>query len=61
MSTFTHGPDALGTNVLSVALIGPEEQHRKAVARALSGQANVAREFSSYPELDDLPRILGGL
>ena len=58
MSTFTHGPDALGTNVLSVALIGPEEQHRKAVARALSGQANVAREFSSYPELDDLPRIL---
>lgn len=59
MSTFTHDPDALGTNVLSVALIGPEEQRRKAVALALAGpQANVTREFSFYPELDDLPRIL---
>ena len=35
MSTFTHDPDALGSNVLSVALIGPEEQRRKAVASAL--------------------------
>jgi pilus assembly protein CpaE len=59
MSTVTRDPDALGTNVLSVALIGPEEQRRKAVARALAGpQANVAREFSSYPDLDDVPRLL---
>jgi pilus assembly protein CpaE len=61
MSTFTQNPDALGTNVLSVALIGPEETGRKAMARALSGpQANVTREFASYPELDDIPRLLEG-
>ncbi|HEV2274064.1 MAG TPA: AAA family ATPase [Acidobacteriaceae bacterium] len=59
MSTFTHDPDALGTNVLSVALIGPEEQRRKAVAGALSGsQASVTREFASYPDLDDVPRLI---
>ena len=59
MSTFTQDPDALGANVLSVALIGPEEQRRKAVASALAGsQANVTREFASYPELDDVPRLL---
>ena len=51
MSTFTHDPDALGANVLSVALIGPAEQRRKAVASALAGsQASVTREFPSYPE-----------
>ncbi|HVJ07449.1 MAG TPA: AAA family ATPase [Acidisarcina sp.] len=59
MSTPTQDPDALGTNVLSVALIGPEEHRRKAVARALAGpQASVTREFSSYPGLDDVPRLL---
>ena len=39
MPTSTQDPDALGTNVLSVALIGPEEQRRKAVASALAGLA----------------------
>lgn len=59
MPTTTHDPDALGTNVLSVALIGPEEQRRKAIASALTGpQASVTRELSSYPELDDLPKLL---
>ena len=59
MSTFTHDPDALGANVLSVALIGPAEQCRKAMANALAGtQASVTREFSSYPSLDDVPRLL---
>ena len=59
MSTFTHDPDALGSKVLSVALIGPQEQRRKAVASALVGsQASVAREFTSYPGFDDVPRIL---
>jgi pilus assembly protein CpaE len=59
MSTFTHGPDSLDVHVMSVALIGPEEQRREAVARALAGsQANVTREFTSYPELDDLPQLL---
>jgi pilus assembly protein CpaE len=59
MSTFTHDPDALGSKVLSVALIGPQEQRRKAVAGALAGsQASVAREFTSYPGFDDVPRML---
>jgi pilus assembly protein CpaE len=59
MSTFAHGPDSLDVHVLSVALIGPDEQRRNAVARALAGsQANVTREFASYPELDDVPHLL---
>jgi pilus assembly protein CpaE len=59
MSTFTHDPDALGSKVLSVALIGPQEQRRKAVASALAGsQASVTREFTSYPGFDDVPRML---
>jgi len=59
MSTFTQGPDALNVHVLSVALIGPEQQRRQAVAMVLAGsQASVTREFSSYPELDDVPQLL---
>lgn len=59
MHTYTHDPDALSANDLSVALIGPQELRRKAVASTLvRPQANVSREFSSYPDLDDLPRIL---
>jgi pilus assembly protein CpaE len=59
MSTFTQDPDALGTNVLSVALIGPEEQRRQALARVLSGTlGSITREFSSYPALDDVPQLL---
>ncbi len=59
MSTSAHGPDTLDIHVLSVALIGPEEQRRNAVASALAGsQASVTREFSSYPELDDVPQLL---
>jgi len=61
MSTFTHGPDALGAKVLSVALIGPQEQRRQAIASALAGsQAGVTREFTSYPGFDDVPRLLEG-
>ncbi|MGH9616860.1 MAG: AAA family ATPase [Acidobacteriaceae bacterium] len=61
MSTFTQDRDALGAKVLSIALIGPEEQRRKSMARALAGsQANVTHEFTSYPDLDDVPRILEG-
>lgn len=59
MSTFAHGPDSLDVHVLSVALIGPDEPRRDAVARALAGsQANVTREFASYPDLDDVPQLL---
>jgi pilus assembly protein CpaE len=59
MPTSTKDPDALESKVLSVALIGAEERRRNAVAKALAGaQANVIREFSAYPELDDVPRLL---
>jgi pilus assembly protein CpaE len=59
MSTSAQGRDTLDVHVMSVALIGPQEQRRKAVAHALAGsQANVAREFTSYPELDDVPQLL---
>src|ERR1700748_1966877 len=59
MSTSAPGPDMLDIHVMSVALIGPEEQRRRAVASALAGsQANLAREFSTYPELDDVPQLL---
>ena len=59
MSTSAQGPDMLDIHVMSVALIGPEEQRRKAVASALAeSQANVTQEFASYPELDDVPQLL---
>jgi pilus assembly protein CpaE len=59
MSTPTQDPDALGANLLTIALIGPEQQRRGAVAMALSGlQAGMTREFSSYPELDEVPKIM---
>jgi pilus assembly protein CpaE len=59
MSTFTQDTDTLGANVLSVALIGPEESRRREVAIAVAGpQASVAREFRAYPELDDVPKLL---
>ena len=56
---FAHDADGLGADVLSVAVIGPETQGRKAVANAVSGfHGGAVREFASYPELDDLPRLL---
>jgi pilus assembly protein CpaE len=59
MSTSTKAFDTLGTHTLSVALIGPETPRRHAVASALAeAQASVTREFSSYPDLDDVPRLL---
>lgn len=61
MSTSTQERDALGANVLSVALMGPEEELRRTMASALAGsQASITKEFSSYPTLDDVPRLLDG-
>jgi len=53
-------PDSLGTDVLSIALIGPDEGRRKAAASALSEcQSGEIREFSTYPpSLDDVPKLL---
>jgi pilus assembly protein CpaE len=59
MSAFTQHPDTLGANVLTVALIGPEESRRRDLAVAIAGpQATVAREFREYPGLDDVPQML---
>jgi len=53
-------PDSLGGDILSIALIGPDEERRKAAATALAGcQGGEIREFSSYPpSLDDVPKLL---
>jgi pilus assembly protein CpaE len=59
MSTFAQGSDALDVRVLSVALVGPEEPRRRAVAAAIAGsQAKVTREFAAYPDLDEVPQLL---
>ncbi|MEI9980349.1 MAG: hypothetical protein WDN23_15360 [Edaphobacter sp.] len=59
MSTFAQGSDALDVRVLSVALIGPEEQRRRAIVSAIAGsQAKVTREFVAYPDLDDVPQLI---
>lgn len=52
--------DNLATGVLAIAIIGPDEERRIEVAKALAGfPGAVVTEFSSFPtDLDDLPRIL---
>jgi len=56
----TQYPDSFGSDALSIALIGPDEERRRAAAIALAGcQAGSFREFSSYPpSLDDVPRLM---
>jgi Flp pilus assembly CpaE family ATPase len=53
-------PDSIGADLLSIALIGPDEERRNAVASALAEcRGAEVREFSSYPPgLDDVPRLL---
>jgi pilus assembly protein CpaE len=59
ISAFAHDGDSLGADILSVIVIGPEQQGRKAVAKAVSGfHAGAVRELPSYPQLDDLSNIL---
>jgi pilus assembly protein CpaE len=59
MATRTEDRDTLGTGMLTVVLIGPEELRRNAVATALVGsQARVMQQLTSYPSLDDVPRLL---
>lgn len=56
----TKHADAIGSELLSVALIGPDEARRSAVASALAQthRANV-REFDSYPpEFEHMQRLL---
>jgi pilus assembly protein CpaE len=61
MSTFVSEPDSLKMDALSVVLIVPEEEQRQAIRRALAGpQAKVAREFSNYPDVDELAELTAG-
>jgi pilus assembly protein CpaE len=44
---------------LSLLLIGPDEQRRGIITKAMSGQrANVARELPDYPDVDDVASII---
>ena len=60
MSTFTQEPETFATGGLSVALIGPHDQRRRAVANALAGsEVSTVREFTTYPaKLSDVSRIV---
>ena len=58
-SSTTKLPDSLGSNVLSVALIGPTEVRRKSLASSLATlHGSAIREFAFYPEMDDVARLL---
>lgn len=51
--------DALGANLLSVALIGPDDHSRTAVADALAGSTSgVPRQLPFYPEIDQIPKLV---
>lgn len=51
--------DDLSASLLSVALISPDIQRRMAAANALAGsQVGVPKEYSAYPELDEIPRLM---
>lgn len=51
--------DSLSMGALSVVLIAPDEEQRRAMAQALVGpQANVVREFLKYPEVDQLGELV---
>jgi len=60
MSTTSQYSDSLGADVLSIALIGPDDKRRKAAAAALcSYQGGVVREFPAYPaSLDEVPKLM---
>ncbi|HEY6346216.1 MAG TPA: hypothetical protein VIY49_32410 [Bryobacteraceae bacterium] len=61
MSTFVSEPDSLRMDALSAVLIGPEEEQRRTMRKALAGpQARVAREFSNYPDVDQLAELSAG-
>ncbi len=46
-------------SALSVVLIGPEEDSRVRMAQVLTGpQANIARQLTAYPEIDDLAQVI---
>ena len=59
LDTMFQDTEAIGANVLSVVVIGPDERRRDAVAGALAGSlCGVARQLPFYPEIDQLPRMI---
>jgi pilus assembly protein CpaE len=64
MATTTYleesSPESTGSDALSIALLGPDEQRRKEAANALLRCEGVeVREYSDYPPvLEDVPRLL---
>jgi pilus assembly protein CpaE len=60
MPAITQIPDTIAAGVLSVALIGPDDRRRKAIANEVAGWGDGGiREFSSYPSSgDELSRML---
>ncbi len=51
--------EALGSNTLSVALIGPDAGRRKAIAAALEGPgAKVPSELPFYPDFDQVAKLM---
>ncbi len=52
--------DAPIKSILSIALIGPDDDRRRAFMNVISGrQSTEIHEFTSYPNLDDVGRMLG--
>ncbi len=51
--------DALGGNVLSVAVIGPDERRRETVAAAMTGSfCGTMRQLPFYPDIDQIPKLI---
>jgi pilus assembly protein CpaE len=60
-STLSQDANTLGSNVLPVALIGPTDTLRKAIATDLAElKSSQSRQFTCYPSLDEVPRLLEG-
>jgi pilus assembly protein CpaE len=58
MATYPEA-EAIGANLLSIALIGPEERSRIAVADALvRSTSGIPRQLPFYPEIDQLPKLV---
>jgi pilus assembly protein CpaE len=55
-------PDPFGAERLTVAIVGPDDQRRNALAIAIAGCSGaIVREFHSYPaSLDGVPGLLEG-
>ena len=58
-TTVAQDADALSSNPLSVALIGPDEGRRNAVAEALIGPlCGTRRDLNFYPDLEEAQKLI---